>query len=249
MIRPLLLSLAALLIVPATARAADDDVCVGWVHVFVDAEVEGDRLTVTSENVCLGRGGSLDELEPFADGKPYLGGLPGFSRSRMCAALEREIDEMRRALREATERLPDAVAARDAAATEAADALAAYEQARAKWQAAHVVTAAAKAAYADVFEVVVETERDRAGHVVVVRRIGYRGDTELGREVLEAMQREQAARRAMEEVWATWVAGASSTAQAYNVPRNPLPRQQPALIGQVNTTQRCATAQRQTDQS
>jgi hypothetical protein len=214
MIRPLLLSLAALLIVPATAHAADDDVCVGWVHVFIDAEVDGDTLTVTSENACLMHAGSLDELEPFADGKPYRGGFPGLSGAKKCAALEREINDMRRALTEANKRWPDAVAARDAAATEARDALAAYEQARGTWLAAQVLTDAAKAAYADVFEVVVETERDRDGHVVVVRQIGYSGDTVLGRAVLQAMQREDAAWRAMEEAWAKWVGAASSTAQA-----------------------------------
>ena len=213
MIRPLLLSLAALLIVPATAHAADD-VCVGWVHVFIDAEVDGDQLTVTSENACLMRAGSLDELELFADGKPYPGGAPGFSRSRICAEIEHQISDMRRALTEANRRWPDAVAARDAAATEAGDALAAYEQARGTWLAAQVLTAAAKVAYADVFEVVVKTERDRNGHVVVVRQIGYRGDTVLGREVLQAMQREGAARRAMEEAWAKWAGAASSTVQA-----------------------------------
>ena len=178
MIRPLLLSLAALLIVPATAHAEDDDVCVGWVHSFIDAEVDGNTLTVTSENTCLMHASSLDELEPYADGKPYRIGFPGFSGSRVCAAREREIDDMRRALEEANKGWDEAVAALDAATTEKCDARTAYDQAYAAWLAAQIVTNAAKAAYADVYEVVVETERDRAGLVVVVRQIGYRGDTE-----------------------------------------------------------------------
>lgn len=128
MIRPLFLSLAALLIVPATARAADDDVCVGWVHVFIDAEVDGDQLTVTSENTCLMHASSLDELD--YEGKPNRAGLPAVASSRLCAARERHIDEMRRVLKEATERLPDAVVARDKAATDAGEALDAYEEAR-----------------------------------------------------------------------------------------------------------------------
>ena len=214
MIRPLLLSLAALFAVPATAHALDDDVCIAWVHIFIDAEVNGDRITVTSENACLLRGGSLDALEPYADGRPYDGGRPELSGTKMCAARKREINDMRRVLTEAEKLWPQAVAARDAAVIKASDALAVYEQVRGEWLAAQVLTAAAKAAYADVFEVKVETERDRDGHVVVVRQIGYRGDTVLGGEVLEAMQREAAARRAMQEAWAKWAGAASTAAQA-----------------------------------
>jgi hypothetical protein len=212
MIRPLLFSLAALITVPATAHAQDDDdICTGWVHKFIDV----DTVTVASEDVCLMRASSLDELGVFDDGKkPYPGGFPAFASSKLCAAREREIDEMRRALTEANEKLEEAIAARDAAATEARDARAAYEQARAAWLAAQVVTAAAKAAYEEVYEVVVETERDRNGQVVVVHRIGYRSNTALGRAVLDAMQREEAARKTMEEAWAKWAGDENPAALA-----------------------------------
>jgi hypothetical protein len=214
-IRPLLLSLAALFTVPATAHAQDDDVCVGWVHVFIDAEVDGDKVTVTSDEACLMRGSSLDDLDPFADGKkPYPGGAPGFSSSRVCAARDREVDEMRRVLTEANQKWAEAVAARDAVAAKVRDALAAYEEARGAWLAAQLVTAAAKTAYEDVYEVVVEIERDRDGHVVVVHRIGYRANTALGRAVLAAIEREEAARKAMAEAWAKWAEDATPAAQA-----------------------------------
>ncbi len=160
MIRPLLLSLAALFTVPATAHAADDDVCVGWVHVFVDAEVDGDELTVTSENACLLRGASIDDLE--GDGRPYLGGFPEYSGSRECAELDHLIDDMRQALRDAIRRWPEVVKARDESATKESDALTAYEQARATWEAAQAVTRAAKAAYEDGLQG--EPDRLSRGH-------------------------------------------------------------------------------------
>jgi hypothetical protein len=213
MIRPLLISLATLLIAPATSHAQDDDVCVAWVHTFIDAEVEGDVLTVTSENTCLMRGSSLDDL-PYAEGKPYRIEYPGSSHSTVCAELELEIDAMSRLLAEATKGWPDAVAARDAAATEAGEARAEYERALAAWLAAQLVTADAKAAYEDVYEVAVEIERGSSGQVVIVRQIGYRSDTALGREVLDAIQREKDARRAMDEAHTKWAGDATSTALA-----------------------------------
>jgi hypothetical protein len=210
----LLLSISTLLLAP-TAHAADDEICVGWVHNFVDAEVKGDTVTITSENTCLMRATTLDDFDRLNDGKkPYRGGVPGLVVEEECSWIERRIDEMRRALSEAREGLPGAIEARDAAAAEARDALADYEHARDKWLAAQAATEDAKAAYADVYEVVVETQRDAAGHVVVVRQVGYRSNTALGRAVLAAIQAEEEARTAMDDAWAKWAGVASSNARA-----------------------------------
>lgn len=213
LVRFVFLFVAALMIVPKPAHAEDDEVCLAWVHVFLDAEVEGDTVTITSEEKCLARGDSLDQLE-IPDGNPYRGGPPEVSGNKECAWLRRQLFEQRFALADAKSHIAGAIEARDAADAASNDARAAYEAARDKWQAAQAKTQAAKAAYDDVYETDVEIERDASGQVVVVRHIGYRTNTVLGRAVLSAINAEAAAKAAMDLAWAKWMDGASPAAQA-----------------------------------
>lgn len=217
LIRPVLFAIAALVSAPSvghTADSAHDEVCLAWVHVFEDFEVhpETNQVTFSSRTTCLARATSIEELEP-PEGKPHHGGRPDWSAERECAELSEQIDEMRRALRQASAFAP---AAQQALADALGDADAeheAYLDARGKWEAAVAAVEAAKQAYEDVYVVEVETERDGEGRVVVVRRRGYDGSTALGRAVLDAMAAEAAARRAMDDAWARW-AGAGGSKRA-----------------------------------
>ncbi len=212
--RPVLFALAALLSAPAVAHAADDDVCLAWVHNFEDVEVNRERDTVSfsSTSSCLGHGQTLEDLT-LPEGLPHQGGEPAWWVEKECAWIDREIAAMRRAVLEATARLPGAEAALESAIEDSRDEQAAYEAARVAWQKASNAVADAKAAYVDMYEVRVEIERDRDGHVVIARQIGYDGTTALGRAVVEAMQRERAARQTMNEAWARW-SGAGGSAKA-----------------------------------
>lgn len=203
-VRPALLALATL-VAPAAVHAEDnDELCVGWVHVFVDATHDDGKFTTRSTSTCLQVATSIDEHTPGEEGKPYRGEYPEWDTEQECKALEGAIDEMSRAVRQATEFLPAAQQALDKARGGSVDEADAYKSARLMWQAAVDALAAAKKAYEDVYDLEVETERDAEGRVVVAHRIGYRSDTELGRAVLDAMKREQEAREAMEKVWASW---------------------------------------------
>ncbi|MFT3695685.1 MAG: hypothetical protein QM831_21285 [Kofleriaceae bacterium] len=203
------------MIVPTSAHAKDDEVCTAWVHIFIDAEVTPGKpgsVTFTSEERCLQVAGGLDDLP--SDGNPFRGGPPEISGTRECAWLEHNLAEMQRALADAQAHIAGAIEARDAADTASHDAQAAYEAARNAWLHAQNVTAAAKLAYEAVYDTDVEVEKDSSGYVVIVRHIGYRPNTSLGRAVLAAIDAEAAAKRAMDLAWAKWNDQTTPAAQA-----------------------------------
>lgn len=210
----LFLTIAALLIVPTPAHAEDKEVCTAWVHVFIDADVstEKDDVTFTSEERCLQFAGGLDDLP--SDGNPFRGGPPEISGTRECAWLERNLVELQRALADAQAHIAGAIEARDAADAASRDARAAYEAARNEWLRAQGLTAAAKLAYEAVYDTDIEVEKDSTGRVVIVRHIGYRSNTTLGRAVLAAIQAEAAAKNAMDLAWAKWNDQTTPAAQA-----------------------------------
>lgn len=213
LVRNVLFALAALLSASPVAHAADDEVCLGWVHEFEDVEVDFEKniVTFTSTSRCLAVGQTLEDLDR-RESLPYEGSEPAWRVQKECDWLERQIDEMRRVLREAEALLPNAEETLKAALEDAHKEQAAYEAARAAWQDALNAVEAAKAAYEDVYEVEIELER-HDGRVVIVRRRGYDSTTELGRAVVDAMQRERDARAAMNEAWVQW-SGAGGSAPA-----------------------------------
>lgn len=218
LVRMFLLSLSALLLAPTVARAADDEICIGWVHEFIDATHDDDKFTVTSSSSCIGTATSIDEGEPFADGKPYRGDAAEWRYENTCPGLERQIRAMTSMLHTANANLPGATKTRDATTDTSEADFIAYGKARRAWEEAQQALAAAEEAYAGVYDVVVETERDRAGTVVVVRYLGYDESTPLGQAVAKARQAEAAARAAMEAAWERWAGGskpAATTAQGW----------------------------------
>lgn len=218
LVRMFLLSLSALLLAPTVAHADDDEICIGWVHVFIDATHDNDKFTVTSSSSCLGTATSIDKGEPFADGKPYRGDAAEWRYENTCPGLARQIRAMTSMLRTANANLPDATRTRDATANTSATDFGAYEAARLAWVKAHAALEAAKRAYEEVYEVVVETEHNGTGTVVVVRYLGYDESTPLGQAVAKARREEAAARAAMDAAWERWVGGsepAATTAQGW----------------------------------
>ncbi|MFN0251439.1 MAG: hypothetical protein ACKV2T_31475 [Kofleriaceae bacterium] len=203
MIRSLALALAALLFAPAAAQAedADDDVCVAWIHVFIHSkESPKHSLTIKSENTCLRRAESLDDEEPYADGKPYRGEGPEASVERECKLLGDRIAEIERSIMQAKERLPGAIEARDAAGD--LDQLKYYNRKRLEWEEARRVLEEAKRLYEDVYGIDTVIQRDENDRITRVTRTGYDIDTLEGRAVFDAMTRADEAEEAMNAAWA-----------------------------------------------
>lgn len=207
LIRTALFALAATVAVPTVSHAADDDVCVAWVHVFVDAEVDPktDTVTIRSEDTCLAYLGSIVELPLPPDGKPHHGTVADWTVEQECKGLERTIAEMERALRQAQAALPAAQAALEAAKGADAPERAAYDRARLVWARTDRALVAARQAFEQVHPAVVEVERDGEGRVQRVAREFDTSDA-VGQALADAVEAERVARAAMDAAWAAWQA-------------------------------------------